>query len=66
MSLLDDGVPIRQMNILGTAGSYSTSCPSPFVSPDFFLKQTNNVSIQLNSGIRAFDITLNYTFSPSL
>lgn len=51
MSTVDDGVPLRQLTILGTHSSMSTGTWG-----DAFQTQGSSLSVQLASGIRALDI----------
>ncbi len=51
MSNLDDGIPLRQLTIIGTHSSMSTGTWG-----DAFQTQGSSLSTQLASGIRALDI----------
>mgnify|MGYP002078670429 FL=1 len=51
MSGIDDGVPLRQLTIIGTHSSMSTGTWG-----DAFQTQGSSLITQLNSGIRALDI----------
>ena len=51
MSTIDDGVPLRQMTILGSHSSMSTGTWG-----DAFQTQGSSLQVQLASGIRALDI----------
>lgn len=51
MSNLDDGIPLRQLTILGTHNSMATG-----IWGDAFQTQGSSLTTQLASGIRALDI----------
>ena len=51
MSTLDDGVPLRQLTIIGTHSSMSTGTWG-----DAFQTQGSSLATQLASGMRALDI----------
>lgn len=51
MSTVDDGVPLRQLTILGTHSSMSTGTWG-----DAFQTQGSSLPVQLASGVRALDI----------
>lgn len=51
MSTIDDGVPLRQLTIIGSHSSMSTGTWG-----DAFQTQASSLSVQLASGIRALDI----------
>lgn len=53
MSLVDDGFPIRSMNIMGTHQTMGYNDPFPWL---VFQSQVQTLSDQLLSGIRAVDI----------
>lgn len=55
MTNLDDGIPIRQMTILGTHSSMSQGTWG-----DAFQTQSSSITTQLNSGVRALDIRCNH------
>jgi 1-phosphatidylinositol phosphodiesterase len=55
MTNLDDGIPIRQMTILGTHSSMSQGTWG-----DAFQTQASSITTQLNSGVRALDIRCNH------
>jgi 1-phosphatidylinositol phosphodiesterase len=51
LSTIDDGVPLRQLTIIGTHSSMSTGSWG-----DAFQTQASTLQVQLASGIRALDI----------
>ena len=51
MGSLNDGIPLRNLNILGTHSSMSTG-----IWGDAFQTQSLSLTNQLESGIRALDI----------
>lgn len=57
MSLVDDGFPIREMNILGTHQSMTWTDPCLW---DIFRSQVQTLTNQLLSGIRAVDIRVKH------
>jgi hypothetical protein len=57
MSLVDDGHPIRELNIMGTHQSMAWRNPFPW---EVFKAQVQTLSEQLSSGIRALDIRVNH------
>jgi hypothetical protein len=57
MSLVDDGLPIREMNILGTHQSMTWTDPCLW---NVFRAQVQTLTNQLLSGIRAVDIRVKH------
>jgi 1-phosphatidylinositol phosphodiesterase len=55
MGLLDNGIPIRQMSIIGTHSSMSTGTWG-----DAFQTQSNSLMGQMVMGMRALDIRCNH------
>lgn len=55
MGLLDNGIPIRQMSIIGTHSSMSTGTWG-----DAFQTQSNSLMGQMVMGMRALDICCNH------
>ena len=51
MSLFDNGIPLRNLNILGTHSSMSTGTWG-----DAFQTQSLSLLVQMESGVRALDI----------
>lgn len=51
MSLFDDGIPLRQMSIIGTHSSLSTG-----IWGDAFQTQASSLTVQMEAGFRALDI----------
>ncbi len=57
MSLVDDGFPIREMNILGTHQSMTWTDPC---LSNIFRSQVQDLTTQLQSGMRAVDIRVKH------
>jgi len=55
MTNLDDGIPLRQLTIIGTHSSMSQGTWG-----DAFQTQGSSLMTQLNSGVRALDIRCNH------
>jgi 1-phosphatidylinositol phosphodiesterase len=51
MSLLDNGIPLRKLSIIGTHSSMGTGAWG-----DAFQTQAQSLQIQMEAGIRALDI----------
>ena len=58
MGTLDDGIPLRKLNILGTHCSMSDGDGG-----DAFQMQSLSLATQLRTGVRALDLRLRHTSS---